>query len=123
VRAEAAKVKSISPAGERYAMTVLQITSVSGIRPLSKLNPMEGAMRHILLPMISLALLVGTSLTPAAAAGPRASDSTDWPGMSQPVVTGGYSSDRPDAAADCGIYDTYCYYHGRLALDNSGRNR
>ena len=53
------------------------------------------------------------------AAGPRASDSSDWPGMAR--TANPYY--LPDAAAKCGVYDTYCYYNGRLSLDDSGRNR
>jgi hypothetical protein len=68
-------------------------------------------------------LLVGASLSPAMAAGPRASGQNDWPGMSQQMDRGGSHSYRPDAAAKCGIYDNYCYYRGRLSLDNGGRNR
>jgi hypothetical protein len=85
---------------------------------------MEDAMRKQLIPAIALALLVGASLSPAMAAGPRASGGNDWPGMSQPIYAGGSSSYwRPDAASKCGIYDNYCYYHGRLSLDDSARNR
>jgi hypothetical protein len=80
-------------------------------------------MKKRLLPAISLVLFASAFLSPAMAAGPRVSDSEDWPGMSQsanPSISQGY---RPDAAAKCGVYDTYCYYSGRLSLDNSGRNR
>jgi hypothetical protein len=83
---------------------------------------MEGAMNKLLIPAISLGLLAGAFLSPAMAAGPRASDSNDWPGMSQPVNGGNPSGYQPDSAAKCGAYDTYCYYNGRLSLDNSGRN-
>jgi len=84
---------------------------------------MENAMKQQLIPVISLGLLVGASLSPAMAAGPRASGGNDWPGMSQPIYHGTSPSYRPDAAAKCGIYDNYCYYQGRLSLDNSGQNR
>lgn len=80
-------------------------------------------MKKALIPAISLGLLASAFLSPAMAAGPRVSDSNDWPAMSQssdPRTSAGY---RPDAAAKCGVYDTYCYYNGRLSLDNSGRNR
>ena len=80
-------------------------------------------MRKLLIPAISLTLLAGASLTSAMAAGPRVSDSNDWPAMSQPSNNGSYAGYRPDAAAKCSVYDTYCYYNGRLSLDNSGRNR
>lgn len=83
-------------------------------------------MRKLLIPAISVALLAGASLTSAMAAGPRVSDSNDWPGMSQPSQpssNGSYAGYRPDAAAKCSVYDTYCYYNGGLSLDNSGRNR
>ena len=76
-------------------------------------------MKKQLISAISFVLLAGAFLSPAMAAGPRASDASDWPGMSQ-SANSGY---RPDAAAKCGTYDTYCYYSGRLSLDNSGRNR
>jgi hypothetical protein len=80
-------------------------------------------MKKRLLPAFSLVLLASAFLSSAMAAGPRASDSNDWPAMSQsssPETSPGY---RPDAAAKCGVYDTYCYYNDRLSLDNSGRNR
>jgi hypothetical protein len=85
---------------------------------------MERAMRKIMIPAISLVLLAGASLSSAVAAGPRTSDSNDWPGMSQPANSANYGSNyRPDAASRCGIYDSYCYYNGRLSLDNTERNR
>lgn len=80
-------------------------------------------MQKQLITAISLGLLVSASLSPAMAAGPRASGGNDWPGMSQPMYPGNTPSYRPDAAAKCGIYDNYCYYQGRLSLDNSGRNQ
>ena len=81
-------------------------------------------MRNIPILAISYILLVGASLSPAMAAGPRVSDSNDWPGMSQPANTPNYAgSYRPDAASTCGIYETYCYHNGRLSLDNTERNR
>jgi hypothetical protein len=76
-------------------------------------------MKKQLISAISFVLLAGAFLSPAMAAGPRTSDASDWPDMSQ-SASPGY---RPDAAAKCGTYDTYCYYNGRLSLDNSGRNR
>ena len=78
-------------------------------------------MKKHLLSAISLVLLTSAVLSPAMAAGPRVSDSSDWPGMS--ATPNGSSGYRPDAAAKCGIYDTYCYYNGRLSLDNTERNR
>ena len=78
-------------------------------------------MKKHLLSAISLVLLTSAVLSPAMAAGPRVSDSNDWPGMS--ATSNGSSGYRPDAAAKCGIYDTYCYYNGRLSLDNTERNR
>ena len=80
-------------------------------------------MKKTLIPAISLGLLASAFLSPAMAAGPRISDSNDWPGMSQSVNSGTAPGYRPDAAAHCGVYDTYCYYNGGLSLDNSGRNR
>ena len=80
-------------------------------------------MKKQLIPAISLGLLVSASLSSAMAAGPRASGGNDWPGMSQPLYPGASPSYRPDAAAKCGIYDNYCYYRGRLSLDDSGRNQ
>jgi hypothetical protein len=80
-------------------------------------------MNKHLLSAISLVLLTGAVLSPAMAAGPRVSDSTDWPGMAQSAGPNGSSGYRPDAAAKCGVYDTYCYYNGRLSLDNTERNR
>ena len=80
-------------------------------------------MKKQLLSAIPLVLLASASLSPAMAAGPRASDSNDWPAMSQSANPGTSPGYRPDAAAKCGVYDTYCYYNGRLSLDNSGRNR
>ncbi len=71
----------------------------------------------------SLVLLATAFLSPAMAAGPRISDTNDWPVMSQSANPGNVAGYRPDAAAKCGVYDTYCYYNGRLSLDNSGRNR
>jgi hypothetical protein len=78
-------------------------------------------MKKQLLSAISLVLLTSAVLSPAMAAGPRASDSNDWPRMS--ATPNGSSGYRPDAAAKCGVYDTYCYYNGRLSLDNTERNR
>jgi hypothetical protein len=74
---------------------------------------------------VSLVLLAGTALTPASAAGPRVNDGDNtWPGMSKPDIAGGFvTTDRPDAAAVCDIYATYCYYNGRVALPNTGRNQ
>ena len=80
-------------------------------------------MKKRLLSTISLVLLASAFLSPAMAAGPRVSDSNDWPGMSQSANPGTSPGYRPDAAAKCGVYDTYCYYNGGLSLDNSGRNR
>jgi hypothetical protein len=80
-------------------------------------------MKKQLVSIVSLTMLAGAFLSPAMAAGPRASDSDDWPGMSQPVNRGNSSGYLPDASAKCGVYDNYCYYQGRLSLDNSGRNR
>jgi hypothetical protein len=80
-------------------------------------------MKKQLMSAISLVLLAGAFLSPAMAAGPRTSDASDWPGMSQSINSGNSSGYRPDAAAKCGVYDTYCYYNNRLSLDNSGRNR
>ena len=80
-------------------------------------------MKKQLIPVISLGLLVSASLSPAMAAGPRASGGNDWPGMSQQVYPGASAGYQTDAAAKCGIYDNYCYYHGRLSLDDSARNR
>src|SRR5437868_2721271 len=92
-------------------------------RPRCAREQTEDAMKKPLIAVLSLGLSVGASLSPAMAAGPRASGGNDWPGMSAPaypIASPGY---RPDAAAKCGVYDTYCYYQGRLSLDNSGRNR
>ena len=86
-------------------------------------NDLESVMKKTLIPAISLGLLAGAFLSPAMAAGPRVSDSNDWPGMSQSVNPRTETGYQPDAATHCGVYDTYCYYNGRLSLDNSGRNR
>jgi hypothetical protein len=80
-------------------------------------------MKKHLLSAISLVLLTSAVLSPAMAAGPRVSDSNDWPGMAQSASPNGSSGYRPDAASKCGVYDTYCYYNGRLSLDNTERNR
>ena len=80
-------------------------------------------MKKQLVSAISLGLLAGAFLSPAMAAGPRASGDDTWPGMSQPVNRSYSPEYRPDAAANCGVYDNYCYHQGRLSLDNSGRNR
>jgi hypothetical protein len=80
-------------------------------------------MKKHLISAVSLVLLTSAFLSPAMAAGPRASDSNDWPGMSQSANSGYFPGSRPDAAAKCGVYDSYCYYNGRLSLDNTGRNR
>lgn len=90
-------------------------------------------MKKHLISAVSLVLLTSAFLSPAMAAGPRASDSNDWPGMSQSANPGDFPGarrlmkqrkiSRPDAAAKCGVYDSYCYYNGRLSLDNTGRNR
>lgn len=80
-------------------------------------------MKRQLISALSLVLLASAFMSPAMAAGPRISDSNDWPGMSQSVNPGTAPGYRPDATAKCGVYDTYCYYNGRLSLDNSGRNR
>jgi hypothetical protein len=71
----------------------------------------------------SLLLLAGAFASPVMAAGPRASDDTSWPGMTQQTYSGYYQGYRPDSASQCGVYDAYCYYNGRLSLDNSPRNR
>jgi len=43
-------------------------------------------MKKQLISAISLVLLAGAFLSPAMAAGPRASDASDWPGMSQSAI-------------------------------------
>ena len=81
-------------------------------------------MRKMPVLAIAFMLLAGASLSPAMAAGPRVSDSNDWLRMSQPANIPNYDGNyRPDAASKCGTYDTYCYYNGRLSLDNTERNR
>jgi hypothetical protein len=80
-------------------------------------------MNKFVISAASLVLLASVLSGSATAAGPRASGDSDWPAMSQPAGSSAPVASRPDSSTQCGIYDNYCYSHGRLSLDYSSENR